>query len=58
MNYEVSVRPFDDDSPCTGNSHCELCAKCGRRTSQKKDEHFLLSAPGNGKTCHGYKKIR
>jgi len=58
MEHKTEGRPFDDLSPCTGNSHCDLCATCGRRTSRKKDEHFLLTAPGNGKKCLGYQNRR
>jgi len=54
MNYATEERPFYDSSPCTGTSHCDLCAKCAHRSTRKKDETFLLVAPGHGKKCPAY----
>jgi len=54
MNHSTEGRPFDDSSPCTGTSHCDLCSKCAPRSTRKKDEHFLLVAPGHGKKCSAF----
>lgn len=55
MSYRPERMPITANSKCTGNSHCELCHDCKRRSTLRKDDSFLLFAPGDGKRCPAVK---
>ncbi len=55
--YRIEIQPFGNDSPCTGTVHCSLCIKCSRFTLLKRDDSFLVQAPGNANHCPAFKEL-
>jgi len=55
--YHTKEPPIDNDSQCSGAIGCELCRGCTRYSSLPKDGRFLLSAPGNQRSCMAYRPL-